>query len=157
VDPVTAPARSDALALLCRARDRLCALPLEHLVETMRPLPVTPVPGAAPFVRGLSLIRGGPVPVVDLGALLGAREQAEPTRFVTLRIGDRRVALAVERVVGIQQLPSVLTTLPPVLADAPAEFVSAIGAVDAELLLVLQALRLVPDSVWGAAEAGSAG
>ena len=154
---MTAPARSNALALLTRARDRLCALPLEHLVETMRPLPVTPLPGAPSFVRGLSLIRGAPVPVVDLGALLGAREPSESTRFVTVRVGGRRVALAVERVVGIQRLPAVLTALPPLLAEAAAESVSAIGAADGELLLLLQALRLVPDSVWRQGEARSAG
>jgi purine-binding chemotaxis protein CheW len=120
-------------------------LPLKHVVETMRPLPVSPLAGAPPFVCGLSVIRGLPGPVVDLGALLSGSEPASPTRFVTLRLEDRRVALAVEAVLGIQELPDTLGSLPKLLAEASAEAVSAVGTLDAELLLVLEAARLMVD------------
>jgi purine-binding chemotaxis protein CheW len=113
----------------------------------MRPLPVTPLAGAPAFVQGLSVIRGTPVPVVDLGALLSGSDPAKPTRFVTLRLDGRCVALAVEGVLGIRELPGTLSSLPPLLADASAEAVSALGILDAELVLVLEAARLVPDSV----------
>lgn len=135
-------------ALLCRARGRSCALRIEHLVETMRPLPVEAFPGVRPFVTGLSIVRGVPVPVIDLGALLGCPEPPHATRFVTVKAAGRQVALAVEEVVGIRELPEALTSLPPLLGDAAGEAVSAVAALDAALLLVLQAARLVPDSVW---------
>ena len=134
-------------ALVCRARTRLCALPLVHVVETMRPLPITPLAGAPPFVRGLSVIRGVPVPVVDLGALLSGSEPASPMRFVTLRLEDRCVALAVEGVLGIQELPGTLRSLPPLLAEASAEALSSVGTLDAELLLVLETARLMVDPI----------
>jgi purine-binding chemotaxis protein CheW len=114
----------------------------------MRPLAVAPLAGVPAFVRGLSVIRGRPVPVVDLGALLSSSEPSKPTRFVTLRLDVRRVALAVEAVLGIQELPGTLSSLPPLLAEASAEAVSAVGTLDAELILVLEAGRLVPDTVW---------
>jgi purine-binding chemotaxis protein CheW len=123
-------------------------LPLRDVVETMRPLPVAPLAGAAPFVRGLSLIRGTPVPVLDLGAMLFGSEPPSPTRFVTLRLEARRVALALEAVLGVRAFPGTLASLPPLLVDASSEAVSAIGSLDAELLLVLEATRLVPDSLW---------
>ncbi len=141
-----------AVTLVCRARARLCALPLEAVVETMRPLPVNELPGAPPFVRGVSLIRGAPVPVVDVGRLLGDAGSAGATRFVVLRLGERRVALAVEAVLGLRELPSQqLAELPPLLRDA-AEVVPRVAALDSELLHVLAAARLVPDSVWQAPE-----
>jgi purine-binding chemotaxis protein CheW len=120
----------------------------------MRPLSVEPLVGAASFVRGVSLIRGAPVPVVDLGALLVPSEVANPTRFVTLRLGLRRLAVALEGVLGVRTLPDALTSLPPLLADASAESVSAIGRLDQELLVVLEATRLVPDPVWAALAPG---
>jgi purine-binding chemotaxis protein CheW len=123
----------------------------------MRPLPITQLPAAPSFVRGLSLIRGVAVPVVDLGALLEAPGPEDPTRFIAIRLNERRVALAVERVLGIRQVPGRLNSLPPLLAAASAEAVSAIGAHDAELLLVLRAARLVPDTVWREVDAASAG
>lgn len=143
--------------LLVRARSRLCAVPLGHVVETMRPLPVEAAAGAPPFVKGISLIRGIPVPVVDLGALLGADGDAGTTRFVTLRIGDRRVALAVESIVGLREVePSLMEGLPPLLSQAGAGVVDAIGVLDARLLVVLRAARLLPDEVWRALAGGEA-
>jgi purine-binding chemotaxis protein CheW len=135
-------------ALLCRARERLCALPIEHLLETMRPLPIEPFPGVPGFVSGLSIVRGTAVPVIDLGALLGSLEPPNATRFVTVKVASRQVSLAVEEVVGICELPGTLSALPPLLGDAAGDAVSAVATLDAGLLLVLQAARLVPDSLW---------
>ena len=131
--------------MICRVHATLCALPLEHVVETMRPLPVEPVAGSPPFVLGLSVIRGAPVPVVDAAALLEGKE-SNPGRFVTVRAGSGTVALAVDAVLGVRTIPShVLHELPPLLRDAPTAMVSAVGALDAELLFVLRSCSLVPE------------
>jgi purine-binding chemotaxis protein CheW len=142
------------LSLMCRVGSRLCALPLDHVVETMRPLPVEPLPGVPRFIRGVSVIRGDTVPVVDAAALLGAEEShRHPTRLVTVRIGDRRVALAVDAVLGVQAIPDEsVRDLVPLLKQTSTDVISAIGTVDAELLLVLQSARLVPESVWALLE-----
>jgi len=130
----------------------LCALPLEHVVETMRPLPVEIVGGAPEFVSGLSIIRGVPLPVVDTGSLLGAGESL-PTRFVTVKAGKRLVALAVDAVLGLRAISAdSLHELPPLLGDARAELITGIGAIDSELLLVLRTARVVPESFWAALE-----
>jgi purine-binding chemotaxis protein CheW len=141
--------------LLCRVRSALAAVGLEHVVETMRPLPVEPLAGAPSFVTGLSIVRGAPTPVVDAGALLGFAAGAQPTRFVTLRAGARIVALAVDEVLDVRELaPESLGALPPLLGDASSDVVSAIGTLDTELLVVLRATRAVPESVWRSLEAG---
>jgi purine-binding chemotaxis protein CheW len=75
-------------ALLTRVGARLCAVPLAHAVETMRLLQVSPLADAPSFVRGLTIIRGVAVPVVDLGALLGEPATAV-TRLVLVRVDER--------------------------------------------------------------------
>ena len=136
-------------ALVCRVHTMRAAFPLRHVVETMRPLRVEALAGGPLFVRGLSVIRGVATPVVDLGTLLGSGEQAAPTRFVTLRVGDRRVAVAVDAVEGIRDLPSqVADELPPLLKDASAGVIAAVGILDAELTMVLAAARIIPDEIW---------
>src|ERR1039458_10836110 len=90
-------------ALLTRAGDRCCALNLLHVVEIMRPLPVDEVAHMPAFVRGLSIIRGAPTPVVSLAALL-ADSGGPPTRFVVVRAGEGQVALAVDAVVRVFEL-----------------------------------------------------
>jgi len=139
-------------SLLCRSGSVLCALPLEHVVEVMRPLPIDALPGAPDFVAGMSIVRGAPLPVLVVGRLFGAAEK-RPERLVVARVGERRVGLAVDAIVGIRALDvDRLQRLPPLLRDAPGEAVSEIGALDGELLVVLEAARIVPQEVFAAVE-----
>jgi purine-binding chemotaxis protein CheW len=133
-------------ALLCQVGALVCGLPLSHIVETMRPLSLSPFEGMPPFVSGLSVIRGQPVPVVDLGRLLGDEKGARPERWVLTRAEGRQVALAVEQVIGVRSLPaSALQALPSLLGEASAEFVSRVGALDERLLVMLESSRVLPE------------
>jgi len=150
---MTAGAASGSRVLIVEVHAAACALPLMHVVETMRPLPIEPIACALSFIRGISLIRGSPTPVVDLGALLGASEGA-PGRFVTLRLGGRQVALAVKAVLGVRELDALtIQKLPPLLGGASKEFIEAIGTLDQQMLMVLQAGWQLPDEVWKAVAA----
>jgi len=142
--------------LLCSVRELRCALPLEHVLETMRPLPVTSMAGMPSFVQGVAVVRGSPIPVVDAALLfLGLASQA--TRFVTVKTGAHRLALAVDAVVGVVDLSlDTLAALPPLLRGARLEAVSTIGTLDADLLLVMRATRLVPEEVWTTLQAAGA-
>jgi len=117
----------------------------------MRPLPIESLPSLPPFLIGLSIVRGAPIPVVDAGYLLTAKATgAAATRFVTIKLGSRRAALAVDAVIGVRDLAAAAAhELPPLLHDAE-ELVQTIGALDADLLLVLRSARIVPESVWAA-------
>jgi purine-binding chemotaxis protein CheW len=138
--------------LVCRVGSRLCGLPLAHVVETMRPLPVEPLAHLPSFVEGLALIRGRPIPVLDARRLLGADGEAGArTRFVTLQIAERSAALAVDSVLGVRSIDvSQLAQLPPLLRDTQNDLVAALGTLDRELLLVLERSRLLPVAVWAA-------
>ncbi len=104
--------------------------------------------GAAPFILGLAVIRGTPVPVVDSALLLGS-PHSNPGRFVTLKTGERSVALAVDQVIGVRHIPNEsFQNLPPLLLQRDSEAIATIGMLDMELLLVLSAAVFVPDSVW---------
>jgi purine-binding chemotaxis protein CheW len=139
---------SPASWLMCRVDDRLLAVPLAQVVETMRPLPLRPVSGVPPFILGVSVIRGTPAPVLDVGSVLGA-PGGRPGRFVTITLDDRLVALAVEAVLGIRTLDdATLVGLPPLMGFLDRTVLSAIGTLDSDLLLVLGDARLVTEEVW---------
>jgi purine-binding chemotaxis protein CheW len=147
---------SPVLVVLVGAR--ACAFPLHQVAETLRPLPIKPVAGTPGFVRGVSVIRGTPTPVVDLKALLENSDNSPSYgRFVTLKLDDRRVAIGVDSVVGLRHLDSAqLGDLPPLLRDVSADLVESFGTRDAELLLVLRAAHIVPDEVWATLAAAEA-
>lgn len=133
--------------LVCRAGAQLCAVPLEHVVEVMRVLPIKPVSGGPPYVCGLCIIRGAPVLVIDTGLLVGDRATAFE-RLITVKTGSRTIALAAEAVLGIWAIGAEkLNQLPPLLRDAATETIAAIGTLDAELLFFLRTARIVPEDL----------
>jgi purine-binding chemotaxis protein CheW len=134
-------------ALLFRVTESMCAVPVRHVVETLRPLPLRAVTGQPPFVAGVAMIRGVATPVVSGAVLLGAPRAIPAGRFVTLRVGERVVALAVDSVVGVRDLPEASLPKPPALLGASAA-IAALGVLDAELILVLESARILPESAW---------
>lgn len=58
--------------LLVRAGGYVCALPLGAVRRVVRALAVHPLPGGAPELKGLAEFAGEPLPVLDLGRLVGA-------------------------------------------------------------------------------------
>jgi purine-binding chemotaxis protein CheW len=131
------------------------AITLASVIEIFRPLPIQSIPGLPSFVLGISLIRGEATPVVHLNALVNGEEPAgSTTRFVLLRVEPRPIALAVEQVIRICDLDiSHFGELPYLLHNSSAEVISAVGAVDQKLLLILQAARVISKELWESLEA----
>ncbi len=142
--------------LIFRSGGQACALPIRWVEETMRPLPAKALDGAPEFVVGVVTLRGEPVPVVNPARLLSGRAEPSARRFISVRAGDRRVALAVADVIGVRDIEDVvLSPLPPLLTGAAAEHVDAVTTLDGELLLVLRAGWVLPQGAWSVALEGS--
>lgn len=143
---MTQPAGATRTVLLVRAGGLRVALRATDVIETFRPLPVTPIAGAPPFVRGLAVVRGEAAPVVSLGSLLGGAV-GEGARFVAIRAGARRAVLEVDEVVDVVHLDEArLAGAPPLLGAAAAAFVETLGTHDGQLLAVLASARVVSDA-----------
>lgn len=137
--------------LLIQVHSLCCALPLSAVIEHMRPLPVVRFSGQPPFILGISIIRGVPTPVVDLGFLVAGGELPSPARFVTVRTNGRPAALAVSAVHGLRSLDALQSDqLPTFLHQIEDAAVSALAIHDSKLLAVLNLTRVVPDDVWRA-------
>lgn len=141
-------------SLVFRAGSLLCALRLDDVIETMRPLPTRPLAGTPAFVRGICVMRGVPTPVVDLARLL-AGEPAEACRFVAVRTERGPVAFATGPVLGIRTVVPGEATGPQAAllstTGASGPLVAGIATSGAEPLLLLQSMRVVPDEVWARA------
>jgi purine-binding chemotaxis protein CheW len=72
---------------------------------------------------------------------------------VTVKTGSRRIALLVDAVVGVVPIPrGSLDALPLLFQDASLDMISAVGTLDANLLLVLRSARLVREELWAVLE-----
>jgi len=140
-------------ALVFRAGPLLCALRLDEILETMRPMETLPLAGTPAFVLGISVLRGVPTPVLDVSRLLGGGA-GDPRRFLTVRTERGAVALATGEVIGISTVDfESAGGHPALLGGASSRLVAGVDTVGAEPLLLLQSMRAVPDEVWEAAAA----
>lgn len=134
--------------LICGVAERLLGVHLRDVIETLRPLPIRPLAGAPAFVAGVSLIRGTVMPVVDLGLLTRGQASAR-RRLVTLRLGTRCVALAVDDVVGVREISAdTLASLPSLVDPQETSPLQGLGDIDGQLLMVLQSARVLPEDFW---------
>jgi purine-binding chemotaxis protein CheW len=83
--------------------DRTLALPLSAVEAVERPGRFTEVPFAAPWLRGVTAVRGAVLSVVDLGRFAGGAPSGltPSARLLVTRSGAVRTALLVDRVGAI--------------------------------------------------------
>ena len=115
-EPVVLPVRKSRIGsdapryVVFVVREMLFAVPIGRVLETDRMTPVTPLPGAALGVKGLTNLRGDVVPVIDLRDLLGWAPPANPTsrRMLVIQDGHRQplTALLVDQVKGLAAFPA---------------------------------------------------
>ena len=135
--------------LLVRSQEWMCALPLDEVEETMRPLPVSSVASAPDYVRGVCLVRGTTAPVVSLARLLGGGTPPPGQRFVSLRVPEGRVALEVDEVRGLRWLDAqTLDSVPPLLRSSAGAQLHHLGSVDGNLMAILATTHLLPQGLW---------
>jgi purine-binding chemotaxis protein CheW len=89
-----------------RAANEQYALRVEEVLEVAELGEITPVPGANASVMGVRNLRGQVVPVLNLARVLDVPDSAAPQRIVIAGDSDRKAALAVDEVIGVEELPT---------------------------------------------------
>jgi len=109
--------------------------------EVLREQPITPVPLAPPAVRGLINLRGQIVTAIDLGMKLGL-PPASRRMNVVVRTGSEAVSLLVDVIDDVVALRAhEHAPVPATVHQAAARHLIATGALDNELLLVLDPVQ----------------
>ncbi|RMG13896.1 MAG: chemotaxis protein CheW [Planctomycetota bacterium] len=92
------------------------AVPIENVVRTERVPPVTPVPRAPSWVRGIASLRGGVVCIIDLPALLeegdGEASTREARSLLVLGEGRRDVAVLSDSLPDFERVSAGETFVP---------------------------------------------
>lgn len=123
-EPVAPPERVDLIAL--RTAGRPYAVRASDVASVVATGTVVPFPCDEPALLGLGAVRGAPVPVYDLAALLGDGAAKAP-RWTILSHGPERLGLAFDELEGYLRVPAAdLAAAPdPAAGQAATELVRA--------------------------------
>lgn len=121
------------------------ALDIMRVEEILPPQRVIAVPHAPSFVEGMLHLRGALLPVVDLRERLSTTgtPQGPRTRLLVCLLGQRRLALRVDRVTEVMRVRrSEIKPAPPLLSAGRAPFVVGVCGTQerSRLLLDIKAL-----------------
>ncbi len=85
-------------ALMVRVRGESFGIPTSEVIEVIRAVAVSPLPGAPTVISGVINVRGNLVVVIDPAVRFGHHETSvtPDDNFVIVRAGDRTLAIRVE-------------------------------------------------------------
>jgi purine-binding chemotaxis protein CheW len=116
-------------------------VPISQIQEIDRLSKITRVPKAAPFVEGVTNLRGEVVPVLDTRKRfeLEAKASDDRSRIIIVELGGVKTGLIVDSVREVLSLPKKDIAPPPVAIHSGIDqkFISGIGKVDAGKRMVV--------------------
>ena len=122
---------------------------IHALQEIIRMMTVTRVPKAPPFVEGVINLRGQVIPIVDLRARIGmpVEPHNKATRIIVVQLEKKTVGFVVDAVGEVKRIPSrVVEPPPPIVAGIESEYISGVGKLDEQLLILLDLDRLLSET-----------
>jgi purine-binding chemotaxis protein CheW len=126
-----------------RVGEQLCGVEAAQVQHVFRPRVLTEAPLSPPEIRGVMSLRGRIVPAVCARTRLGLEPGPEPIAIGMEHEGDS-YGLLVDSVGEVVSLDLAELTAPPgVLPPRWADSVRAVCQLDHELLLILDAARLL--------------
>ena len=138
-----------ALYLTFKLEDEVFALEVGQVREVLDLSPITKVPRAAEFMRGVINVRGSVVPVVDLRRKLGIEETeaTKDTRIVVMELdldGENTILGAMADSVHevLELAPEQIEEPPKIGALWRTEFIKGIGKRGDEFIIILDIERI---------------
>ncbi|GAB4482678.1 MAG: chemotaxis protein CheW [Anaerolineales bacterium] len=109
-------------------------------------LPITHIPQAPAYVRGVTNLRGRVLPVLDLHTRFGLKPQTDSKeqRIVVLHWGNTEAGIIVEAVTEVITLdPAQVEPPPPLTRTVASEFVEGIAKLGERMVILLDLRKVL--------------
>ncbi len=118
--------------------DEEYSVPILNVVEIIKPIEYTRVPGTPPYVLGVFNMRGNVYPLINLRLKFGMKaiKQDKDTRYLVMRQDDDIAGFVIDKLTSAITLPHSAIEPAP-LADANEGTISGIGKQDDRLITIL--------------------
>lgn len=143
---VDAEVREEVQLACFRVGEQLYALNIMSIREIIRPLRLTAVPKAPPFIEGVINLRGAVIPVVDLRRRfdLAIPENDRKTRVLITSLQGRILGLQVDDVTEVRRYNrNEVLPAPHFIKGPDAEFFLGVCRREDELILILNLEKIL--------------
>jgi chemotaxis signal transduction protein len=120
-------------------------VPLKSVLYAGRLRHLTPLPGGAPYLLGITVLAGHLVSVLDIAGFLSLRQQGlgDVTCCLVVQAGERELGLCAEQLIGIEDVP--VSRIMSIAASSSTLVLSRAAFLDRFRLLILDLDRLIAD------------
>lgn len=131
-------------AVSFRLHNEVYALDILHVQEIIKPLPVTEVPHAPPWIAGVINLRGQILPLIHLARCLALEGVPLPrtTRFMIVRSREQPVGLVVDEVLEVLRLSGDALEPPPAHL-AHRELIHGVSKQERGMVIVLDLAKVL--------------
>lgn len=125
--------------------EEIYGLPIGDVIEIIGLMPVTPLPGAPDYLKGIMNLRGKIIPVIDvrLKFKMPAAEYDERTCIVVVEVQEMTVGLIIDEVSEVLTIEPEDIAPPPSLKDAHASYINGISKTDGKVRMLLDCAALL--------------
>lgn len=116
-----------------------------NVIEIIGVLPVTPLPGAPDYLKGIMNLRGKIVPVIDVRLKFkkAAVEYTERTCIVVVEVQEMTVGLIIDEVSEVLTIEAQDIVPPPSLKESQSNYIDGISSTDGKVKLLLDCAALL--------------
>ena len=125
--------------------DETYGIAISNVIEIIGILPVTPLPGAPEYLKGITNLRGKIIPVIDVRLKFKkpAAEYDERTCIVVVEVQEMTVGLIIDEVSEVLTIEEQDIVPPPAMKDMQAGYISGISKTDGKVKLLLDCTALL--------------
>ncbi len=117
--------------------------------EINRMLEVTQVPNAPSYIDGVINLRGKVIPIVNLRERfhMPRKERDKHTRIIIVELSGKTVGFLVDGVNEVLRIPKSVTEAPPTIAaGGGTDYITGVGKLDDQLLLLLDLEKVLDNT-----------
>jgi len=117
-------------------------------IERMQAISITSYPNRPPHVLGVTSIRNGVTPIVDIRAALTGEvlQQTDVTRMIIVKVYDKEIGLVVDAATDVLELPPETIDYTNILETKDVSYIIGVSKLESRLVILLDIENLLDDT-----------
>lgn len=121
-----------------RVASEIFGIPIDRVVEIIKPQKVFSIPGMPEFLCGVMSVRGAVIPLIDLRKRFGTDPDGKKERIMILRFGDEKIGFLVDEIREILPLaPENIMPPPSLFRGFKTEYIMGLGKREENIIILL--------------------